>query len=259
MVERAGRTPRRTAAFAAGASPSPAGRAKRVMSPRGASPRGASPRGRASAPAASPPAPAPAAKHGPHYEFGGPLGAAGICLGLPGVCYFLVRVCNQGGCLAPSALPELPPAPRGAYVSAQGFAAYLAWIALCVALHVLLPGERKQGVVLRDGTRLNYKLNGAQLQVLCGCARLNRFCGLFGRVLGVQSAITSGFEAYLATLRAGMRVFFVIAALAAGLTYAGVLDLSWVHDNFLVRPPAKPNAYVLCSTALTPACACSRC
>ena len=32
-----------------------------------------------------------------------------------------------------------------------------------------------------------------------------------------------------------MRVFFVIAALAAGLTYAGVLDLSWVHDNFLVR------------------------
>ncbi len=34
---------------------------------------------------------------------------------------------------------------------------------------------------------------------------------------------------------AGMRVFIVIAALVAGLTYGGVLDLSWVHDNFLAR------------------------
>jgi len=63
----------------------------------------------------------------------------------------------------------------------------------------------------------------------------------------VCNAPCSGFEAYLAMLRAGMRVFFVIAALAAGLTYAGVLDLSWVHDNFLVRPPAEANAYALCS------------
>jgi hypothetical protein len=32
-----------------------------------------------------------------------------------------------------------------------------------------------------------------------------------------------------------MRVFIVCAALVAGLTYGGVLDLSWVHDNFLAR------------------------
>jgi hypothetical protein len=32
-----------------------------------------------------------------------------------------------------------------------------------------------------------------------------------------------------------MRVFIVVAALVAGLTYGGVLDLSWVHDNFLAR------------------------
>jgi hypothetical protein len=35
--------------------------------------------------------------------------------------------------------------------------------------------------------------------------------------------------------RKGLRVFFAIAVLAVGLTYAEVLDLSWVHDNFLVR------------------------
>ena len=40
----------------------------------------------------------------------------------------------------------------------------------------------------------------------------------------------------------GMRVFFAIAALVVGLTYAGVLDLSWVHDNFLVRSHAAPRS-----------------
>jgi hypothetical protein len=179
MVERTGRTPRRAAAAgAAGASPS--GRAKRVVSPRGASPHaGAAP------PPASPRAAAPAAKHAAHYEFGGPPGAAGICLGLPGVCYGLVRVCNAAGCLAPSQLPELPPAPAGPYASAAGFAAYGAWIALCVALHVILPGERKQGVLLADGTRLTYKLNGASPtaeRVLCAWAYIRPHrCG-FGRV-----------------------------------------------------------------------------
>jgi delta14-sterol reductase len=84
-------------------------------------------------------------------------------LGLPGVCYALVRVCNPASCLqlAPFALP---PAPAGGYVSAAGFAAYFGWMALCVALHLLLPGERRQGTQLPDGTRLTYKLNGARLR-----------------------------------------------------------------------------------------------
>ena len=34
-----------------------------------------------------------------HYEFGGPVGAAGIILGLPAVCYGLVVCCNATGCI----------------------------------------------------------------------------------------------------------------------------------------------------------------
>ena len=41
---------------------------------------------------------------------------------------------------------------------------------------------------------------------------------------------------------AGVRVFVVLAALVAGLTYGGVLDLAWVHDNFLVRAPTPLRA-----------------
>lgn len=53
-----------------------------------------------------------------------------------------------------------------------------------------------------------------------------------------------------------MRVFFVLAAAAAGLTYTGLLDLTWVHDNFLARALqlalkrfAEPSD-ALCSQAL---------
>ena len=88
-------------------------------------------------------------------------------------------------------------------MSARGFAAYLAWIALCVALHVILPGERKEGVVLRDGTRLTYKLNGAQprasvaLMPLCDChAGLPRHTAR----LRCERRRATGFEARCAAL-----------------------------------------------------------
>jgi hypothetical protein len=206
MVERTGRATTRRASGVAGASPppvaSPRARARRVASPppaAAASPRGASPRParRAAAAAASPspppaaspkaakaaspkapkpaPKPAHAAPHA-HYEFGGPLGAGAITLGLPGVCYALVRVCNPNGCLSLRDLPALPPAPPArAYASAAGFAAYLGWLALCVALHVILPGTRKEGTLLRDGTRLSYKLNGAGVCV-CGARARRAHC-----------------------------------------------------------------------------------
>jgi hypothetical protein len=42
---------------------------------------------------------AASAKPHVHYEFGGPVGAAGIILGLPAVCYGLVVCCNATGCI----------------------------------------------------------------------------------------------------------------------------------------------------------------
>jgi hypothetical protein len=268
MVERTGRgATRRASGAAGGASPppgaSPRARARRVASPppAAASPRGASPKPsrRAAPPAASPspppaaspkaakgtpkaaspkpaakkpaPAAAPHAAAHAHYEFGGPLGAGAITLGLPSVCYALVRVCNPLGCMSLRDLPALPPAPPArAYVSLAGFAAYLGWLALCVALHVILPGARKEGTLLRDGTRLTYKLNGAPPDDARLLAARTHGGRRPPRVLHSRSA-----DALPACARAGMRVFAAIAALTVGLTYAGLLDLSWVHDNFLVR------------------------
>jgi delta14-sterol reductase len=95
-----------------------------------------------------------------HFEFGGPLGAAAITLGLPCVCYALVRFCHASGCLRLAPLRVPPSLPAGAYASFTGVAAFLAWLALCLGLHLLLPGARVQGTLLRNGQRLAYKLNG---------------------------------------------------------------------------------------------------
>lgn len=97
------------------------------------------------------------------FEFFGPyLGPLCIMLGLPAVCYALVYACNGSGCmhLAPRfSIPGFPPAQR--LFSWEALAVYCAWFAAQVALHLALPGKRRQGVVLPDGRRLTYKLNGA--------------------------------------------------------------------------------------------------
>lgn len=100
--------------------------------------------------------------HSPEFEFFGPyVGPLGIVLGLPAVIYALVYACNASGCmhLAPAfSIPGFPPGQR--LFSWQALAVYVGWFALQVALHLLLPGKRRQGVVLPDGSRLDYKLNG---------------------------------------------------------------------------------------------------
>lgn len=98
----------------------------------------------------------------PEFEFFGPyLGPLGILLGLPAVCYALVYACNASGCmhLAPSfSIPGFPAGQR--LFSWQALGVYCAWFAFQVALHLLLPGKRREGVVLPNGSRLRYKLNG---------------------------------------------------------------------------------------------------
>ena len=138
---------------AAAVSPAPAAKGKTPTRVRAASPAGVAPGGRAKKSVDG-------TAGSVHFEFGGPLGAAAITLGLPCVCYALVRFCHAGGCLRLAPLRVPPSLPAGAYASLTGVAAFLSWFALCLGLHLLLPGARVQGTLLRNGQRLTYKLNG---------------------------------------------------------------------------------------------------
>jgi protein-S-isoprenylcysteine O-methyltransferase Ste14 len=132
----------------------------------------------------------------PHYEFGGPIGALGIVVGLPLVCYGLVAFCNENGCVKPSELrwpidaSALPSWPRGVPLfSVDACLVFLGWMAFTIATHLILPGAKKQGVVLPNGERLTYKLNG-------------------------------------------LSVFVATAACVGVGVWSGRLHLGWVHANF---------------------------
>lgn len=101
------------------------------------------------------------APHHHEFDFFGPyLGPVGIIIGLPLVCYALVYACNADGCLRLSPL-WVPGFPAGMCLfSWEACAVFLGWVAAQVALHLVLPGARVQGVRLTDGSRLTYKLNG---------------------------------------------------------------------------------------------------
>eukprot|EP00747_Dinoflagellata_sp_TGD_P222326 gnl/TRDRNA2_/TRDRNA2_94041_c0_seq1.p1 gnl/TRDRNA2_/TRDRNA2_94041_c0~~gnl/TRDRNA2_/TRDRNA2_94041_c0_seq1.p1 ORF type:complete len:467 (-),score=66.84 gnl/TRDRNA2_/TRDRNA2_94041_c0_seq1:53-1453(-) len=103
----------------------------------------------------------PAAHH-PHYEFNGPPGAVGIMLGLPFGVYALFFVCGGNYCLSWDWPPKMPPLPESiaALWSSEAALIFLAWFGFQVVLERLLPCKIGEGVVLKDGTRLKYRLNG---------------------------------------------------------------------------------------------------
>jgi len=98
----------------------------------------------------------------PEYEFGGPAGAAGVMLLLPLVIGFLYAGCGKHGCirLPEDALDVLAAAPLAPLWDWTAAAVVAGWTALHFLLYVALPGPRVEGVVLADGSRLKYPMNG---------------------------------------------------------------------------------------------------
>ncbi|GAX81135.1 hypothetical protein CEUSTIGMA_g8569.t1 [Chlamydomonas eustigma] len=110
--------------------------------------------------------------HGDHesYEFFGPHVPGILVFVLPAVLYGLVYGCNSSGCLKinldsitwPSG--SLPPGM--ALFSLEALGVYCGWFFALMLLHLILPGSKAQGVVLPDGSRLQYKLNAFLLFVI---------------------------------------------------------------------------------------------
>ena len=91
------------------------------------------------------------------FEFFGPyVGPFGIILGLPTVCYalaFLVVGTDVSDWRALWQSTEI--------MSPFGWIAVFGYLALVLAMHLLLPAKTKKGVVLQDNvTSLRYRLNG---------------------------------------------------------------------------------------------------
>ncbi len=108
------------------------------------------------------------AQHQHQYEFFGPHGPLALIFVLPVVVYGLYLGCNVSGCLKVWPALSIPGLPAGTPVfSWEATGVFLAWFFGLVALHLALPGQKAQGVVLPDGSRLTYKLNGEQCPGCC--------------------------------------------------------------------------------------------
>ena len=103
-------------------------------------------------------------------EFLGIFGTGGISVIAPFTVYFLFYACNEAtGCPATdkegwtTMLEGVRrwPSSAGRLWEWKAFGAYLAWYAYCVICWAILPGEKVDGNLLRDGNRKVLKTNGA--------------------------------------------------------------------------------------------------
>ena len=110
-----------------------------------------------------------------HKEFNGISGALGITIGLPTLTVLFYLLCNQTYSIQginvdfakiKSQLPITQDELWQLVFDKTCWLAYLAWFFILVVLDYLLPGKSLNGVKLRDGTVLNYKINGLSMSSL---------------------------------------------------------------------------------------------
>ncbi|XP_026863809.1 delta(14)-sterol reductase TM7SF2 [Electrophorus electricus] len=143
-------------------------------------------------------------------EFGGTLGATCIPVFLPLTVLYLLSVCQSPGAIVVQWPPPLPPSTHLWHPWVPAIIG--GWIALQVFLYLLPVGKISQGLVLRDGSRLKYPING--FQALCVTGLLLGLCLWLGMPLGnlfdlmLPLAVCATAVAYLLSLYLYMRSFW---------------------------------------------------
>ncbi|KPP64918.1 delta(14)-sterol reductase-like [Scleropages formosus] len=113
-------------------------------------------------------------------EFGGTLGATCIPIFLPLIVLYLLCVSHTPGGALLQWPPPLPPAAL--LRDPAAIAMVLGWMALQIFLYLLPVGKVTEGMMLRDGSRLKYPING--FHALCISAVLLVLSLCLGMPLG---------------------------------------------------------------------------
>uniref|UniRef100_A0A3B3QJK6 Delta(14)-sterol reductase TM7SF2 n=1 Tax=Paramormyrops kingsleyae TaxID=1676925 RepID=A0A3B3QJK6_9TELE len=113
-------------------------------------------------------------------EFGGTLGATCIPVFLPLTVLYLLSVSRTPGAALLQWPPPLPPASQ--LWDPVAAALVLGWLTLQIVLYLLPVGKVAEGMVLRDGTKLRYPING--FHALCISAALLALSVWLGMPLG---------------------------------------------------------------------------
>lgn len=103
-----------------------------------------------------------------HYEFGGPIGALGMIVCLPVIVLFFATCCDATGYPAQAfkddwksfVLSKLNKEFLFSLYDPYAFGVYVAFVAMLAVMYIVLPGENIPGTLLRDGSKLKYRMNG---------------------------------------------------------------------------------------------------
>ena len=116
-----------------------------------------------------------------HFEFGGPIGALFVTLSVPFFTYWLSLACTPTSGCPPWPLNEFAQFHQNGWKgiiagsafwkglwSNEAALVYLGWYGWCLACWAILPGKMVQGVILRNGQRITYPMNGqSNVSFLC--------------------------------------------------------------------------------------------
>lgn len=102
------------------------------------------------------------------YEFGGPIGALGMVVGLPILVLFFATCCDETGYPSQAFMKDWKSTLLSKFTidfmkslyDPEAFLFYVAFVAVLAGLYFILPADVSPGAPLRNGERLRYRLNG---------------------------------------------------------------------------------------------------
>jgi hypothetical protein len=103
-----------------------------------------------------------------NYEFGGPMGALGMIVGLPVLVLFFATCCDATGYpsqafkgdFKSALLSKLNKDFLFSLYDPIAFMIYTAFVFILALFYVILPGDNIPGTVLRNGSKHKYRMNG---------------------------------------------------------------------------------------------------
>ncbi|KAF4571506.1 erg24, C-14 sterol reductase [Pleurotus pulmonarius] len=173
------------------------------------------------------------------YEFLGPPGALFITLAVPITTYALYFGCSEasGGCPPPnfsqwspiiSSSLSNPEWWKGLW-DTEAALIYLAWYAFCVVTWAILPGDKVDGVVMRNGQKKQYKIN-AFATFLCAMGVTSGIIIRYG-----PQSFTFFYDKWLGFVTASiaMSVFQALYVYVASFKAGKLLALGGNSGNFI--------------------------
>ncbi|OWZ74451.1 hypothetical protein AYX14_00098 [Cryptococcus neoformans] len=180
-------------------------------------------------------------------EFFGPCGTGAITLFAPLFAYIFFFACNDAvGCTPTSvqgwkdafALVGNYPSSAGKLWDWKAAGVYLGWYAFCMICEVVLPGQKVQGNLLRDGRRKVYRMNGLYTFLLA----LGLLTGVLVQPRGIQ-AFTWLHDHFVPLMSASLAMatfqavwVYVWSFFSGELLALGGNSGNVVYDFFIGRP-----------------------